>query len=188
MTSRSIVLAGALLFFARSAAAQQSTDAVTLKITEESSSYVLTVPVSHLVMKIPKGDLVNKPGPRPGPGDSPRYFKFESQSALIISGWFESADGFKDIESFWRNETAAWKHQGLPKPKDVSFVHLGTWNAVLYDMATPIAKNTHIRAHWVQAGTWIDIHLSLTGDEPVEALRQKLRDVLQSISVTEKAS
>jgi len=149
---------------------------------------MLTVPVSRLVMTIPKGELQVQRGATSGAGNSPRYFYFEDQSTprLIISGWFESADGFTNIDSFWRKETAAWKHQGLPKPRDVSFENVGTWTAVLYDMSAAGATSTNVRAHWVQAGTWIDIHLSLTGQETPSVLRQKLRSVLQSIKVAEK--
>ena len=83
----------------------------------------------------------------------------QSTRHLIVSGWFESADGFTDIDSFWRKEGAAWKKQGLAEPHDVSFEHVGTWNAVFYDMSDHDATSANIRAHWVQAGTWIDIHL-----------------------------
>jgi hypothetical protein len=165
---------------------QQSSDSVTLKITEDATSYVLTVPISRLVMTIPKDGLEVQRGASSGAGNGPRYFSLKDPSGLlIVSGWFESADGFSDIQSFWRNETAPWKKKGLPQPRDVSFEHIGTWNAVLYDMTVLDATSANIRAHWVQSGTWIDVHLSLTGRQV--GLREKLRGVLQSIKVTERA-
>ena len=178
-----------LILLSTAASGQQPSDSVTLKITQDAESYVLTVPVSRLVMTIPQGELQVQRGAISGAGNSPRYFYLEDQSGpLIVSGWFESADGFSDIQSFWRKETAAWKRKGLPKPRDVSFEHLGTWDAILYDIQAPDTTNTHIRAHWVQSGTWIDIHLSLTGPARQTGLREKLRGVLQSIRVTERAS
>ena len=29
-------------------------------------------------------------------------------------------------------------------------------------MPAPVGNSTHIRAHWVQAGMWIDVQLSVT--------------------------
>jgi hypothetical protein len=170
-----LVPVSALILLSTAASGQQSSDSVTLKITQEAANYVLTVPVSRLVMTIPKGALQVQRGAASGAASSPRYFLLEDQSGpLVISGWFESADGFSDIKSFWRKETAAWKRQGLPKPRDVTFEHIGTWNAILYDLPLPDATNTHIRAHWVQSGTWIDIHLSLTGPARQAGLRETL--------------
>jgi hypothetical protein len=177
-----------MLELAQAASGQQPPESVTLKISQDPTSYTLTVPVSRLVMTIPRGDLQLQRGAPGGASGSPRYFLFEDKSdpVLIISGWFESADGFKDIESFWRKETAAWKKQGLPKPRDVSFEHMGTWDAVLYDMPGGDMVNSNIRAHWVQSGSWIDIHISLTARGSATPLRPRLRDILQSITVAEK--
>jgi len=180
--------ASAVLLLSTASIAQQTPDSVALKITQDAESYVLTVPISHLVMTIPKGGLEVQRGATSGGGNSPRYFYLEDKSGpLIISGWFESADGFSDIQSFWRKETVGWKRQGIPKPRDVSFEHIGTWNAVLYDLPGPGATQANIRAHWVQSGTWIDVHLSLTGDTRQTGLRERLRGMLQSMKVTERA-
>jgi len=67
-----------------------------------------------------------------------------------------------------------------------AYRHIGACNAALYDMHGSDVTNTNIRVHWVQSGTWIDIHLSLTGHEPLAMQRQKLREELQSIKVAEK--
>ena len=184
---RGLVLTSLAVVFGHALPAQESDKAVTLTVTEDSGRYVLTVPVSRLVMAIPKGSLRIAAAASGGALASPRYFSFEDDSLpLSISGWFESADGFSDIQAFWRQETAAWKQHHAPEPRNVSFVKVGHWDAVVYDLRIPIAKDTEIRAHWVAAGTWIDIHLSLAGDEPEPELRRKLRAVLESIRVTEK--
>ena len=41
----------------------------------------------------------------------------------------------------------------------------------------------HLRAEHAAAGTWIDLHLSLTSDDDVDALRARLLDFLKQISV-----
>ena len=65
----------------------------------------------------------------------------------------------------------------------MSFAKISDWEAVLYDMALPFGSNSHIRAQWVQAGTWIDLHLSITSDLTIAENRTKLKRVLKSISV-----
>jgi len=169
------------------AAAQAARKADSLEITEEEGNYVLTVPVSRLVMSIPKGGLERGRSTSGGATDSPRYFYFEDKAShLIASGWFEPDSEFPGIERVWKDETAAWKRKKLPEPQDVSFERSGSWNAIVYDMATPAGGNSHLRAHRLQAGTWIEIHLSLTGDASREERRGKLREFLSVVQVSEK--
>ena len=187
--TRTSIFAAVVVLFCKVGTCQESSKATTLEIVESAGNYVLTVPVSRLVMTIPKGGLAMRVNRAGGSAGSPRYFYFEDKdSALLISGWFESEEGFPGIQQFWANETAAWKRGGLPEARDVTFVHLGDWNAVLYEIDSPIGRNSHIRAHWVQAGTWIDIHLSLTADLPQKEIREKLQNSLKTISVTERPS
>ena len=187
LTWRSVFVCTAALWASR-LSGQTSEKDVTLIVTEKPAAYALGVPVSRLAMTIPKETLRIDRSANEGAATSPRYFSFASQSPLLlITGWFESADGFSSMQSFWSAETAAWKLRGLPTPQNVSFVAIGHWNAVLYDLGLPAGRNTNIRAHWVQAGTWIDIHLSLTADLSSDALRTSLRRTLESIVVTEKA-
>ncbi len=187
--TRASIFAAVVLLFCKVGTCQESSKATTLEIVESAGNYVLTVPVSRLVMTIPKGGPALKVNRTGGSSDSPRYFYFEDKdSALFISGWFESDEGFRGIKQFWANETAAWKRGGLPEARDVTFVQLGDWNAILYEIDSPIGKNSHIRAHWVQAGTWIDIHLSLTADLPQKEIREKLQTILKTISVAERPS
>lgn len=187
------VCAAVVILFCGVAIAQQAPapapapKEVTLEITEADGNYILTVPVSALVMAIPKGGLESNTNPAGGAADSPRFFYFEDKSnRLLISGWFESDEGFPGIKEFWARETAAYKRGGLPEPRDVTFVQLGNWNAILYDEDIRVGKNSHIRAHWVQVGTWIDVHLSLTADLSQKEIREKLQATLKTIRVTEK--
>jgi hypothetical protein len=149
-----------------------------LAIKETDDSFRLSVPVSRLVMTIPRGDLkvVHESGS--GGTAGPRYFHLEdaSHGIIIISGWFEPADSYGGIKKFWKGETDSWKKNHLPDPKDTSIVKIDKWDA---------GSNTHIRAEWVDLGTWIDVHISVTTPEPIGVARAKAMSVLKNIRITE---
>ncbi len=156
-------------------------------VLPKAGEYELGVPVSRLVMTIPKDGLVRASHTGGGAAASRRYFYFEDKSRnLIVSGWFEPEQGFRGIKDFWESETTAWKRKGLPEAQDVSSSDIGKWKAIIYDIHIPSGNNSHIRAHWVQAGTWIDIHLSMTADRSLTEIRATLREILNSIRVDEK--
>jgi hypothetical protein len=162
-----------------------SPDSDTLQVIAKSDAYELSVPVSHLVMTIPKKNLSPQRNPSGGSANRPTYFYFsDEKKALIISGWFESADGFKGMERFWKSETQSWGQ----KPSNVSFEQIGNWNVVIYDMEIPLPKasNSHIRAELVQSGTWIDLHLSLTAEQSTKDSRAELVKTLKTILVVER--
>jgi hypothetical protein len=163
-------------------AAQPRADALQVQDLEES--YELSVPVSRLVMNIPKSGLPRARRPA-SPNSHPRYFYFVD-GLLNVSGWFEPASGFTGIKPFWARETEAWRKRGLPAPVDTAFAKIGQWEAVIYDIASPGGTNSHVRAHWVQAGTWIDIHLSVTSDRSSRETRQRLTELLEAIQVRER--
>ena len=183
-----IVVSLIALFSADVSHAQDPKAAATLQISQTAESYVLSVPVSQIVMTIPKSGLTPKKVEVGGATAHPRYFYFEDKSGLVISGWFEPDRGFKGVEKFWENETRAWKQKGISDPKDVSFLKIDKWDATIYEMALPSPKatNSHIRAHWVQAGTWIDMHLSITSELSSAENRAKLTALLKTIRVQVK--
>jgi len=157
-----------------------------LAIQETDDSFRLSVPVSRLVMTIPRGDLKVVHDSGSGPTAGPRYFHLEDAShGIIISGWFEPADSYGGIKKFWKGETDSWKKNHLPDPNDTSIVKIDKWDAVLYDMKIPDGSNTHIRSEWVDLGTWIDVHISVTTAELIDAARAKAMSVLKSIRITE---
>jgi len=157
-----------------------------IQITQTNTNYVLTAPVSRLVMQIPKGTLLPSDRETGGATNSPRYFSFRDRDLpLIVSGWFEPAQGFAGIQKFWANEVAGWNKQ-LPPPQNVAFAKNGSWEVVAYDLPVPNLTNAHLRAHWVQAGTWIDLHLSLTNRQPAGDARALLVALLGIVSVSEK--
>ncbi|MEO8358416.1 MAG: hypothetical protein ABI672_00175 [Vicinamibacteria bacterium] len=146
-----------------------------LEITHPSSRLSMTIPdPDHGFRKTSSG------------GDGPRYFRFEDTStATIVSGWFEPAPGFSNIQKFWKDETAEAKRNGLPAAVNVEFMDAGAWKIVAYDLPLPLGVASHLRAHWVEAGTWIDIHLSNSG-MPAAQGRTALRARLSGFKVAPK--
>jgi len=158
-----------------------------LTISERTDVYELTVPVSRLVMNIPKEGLKQKAASRADATASKRYFYLEDTTAhVVLSGWFEPQDGFPGMVKFWENETAAWSREKLPKPTDVTFKNIGAWDAVVYQMPPAGGSGSHIRAHWLQAGTWIDLHLSAHGEGSADEKTARLAALLDRIRVSEK--
>lgn len=169
-----VIVAGSVLHGARP---YQDT---TLAIGESGPNYVLTVPVSQLILTMPKRGLVADKA-----SGNPTYFKFNNKAEhLIVSGWFSPASGFRGIKQFWAAESANWKQRtGFPDPNNVTFEEMGAWNLVFYDVEFQGMTSANVRAHWVEAGTWIDVHLSKTSDRAA-GLRTDLRNVLTTITVT----
>jgi hypothetical protein len=157
-----------------------------IQITQTSTHYALTVPASRLVMQFPKGTFSPADRDTGGATSSPRYFSFKDRDLpFIVSGWFEPAKGFAGIQDFWAKETAQWNKQ-LPPPQNVAISKNGGWEVVAYEIPVPNLTNSHVRAHWVQAGTWIDLHLSLTNRQPASQARALLVAFLGVVNVNEK--
>lgn len=161
-------------------------ESAALRIDVQEDLYSVTVPGSELVLLIPKDGLMKNTNDEHS-SDNGRYFQFESKLLpMVVSGWFEPEARFRGLEQFWKAEVSAWKRKGLPDPQDVEFLKLGNWNSIAYDMPFPKGTNSHLRAHWVQAGTWIDFHLSITSELSSSSSREKLKEFLNSIQVTSK--
>ncbi len=161
---------------------------ITLQVTDTVDGYVLSVPVSRLVMTIPKGHLVQVRETASGLNESPRYFFLEDKGrALIVSGWFESSEGYSDFNKYWKEEKDSWRSQKLPTPVNEKFFKSGGWEGVFYDIAASSGANSHIRAHWVQAGTWIDLHISLTSKSANSRSREQLLEFLKTIQVKQRS-
>ena len=114
---RPLILGSVVFLFCCVAFCQESPGGANIEITQVAGNYVVTVPVSRLVMTIPKGNLsrVSAEGV-----ESSRYFLFEDEALhLIMTGWFESDEGFPGIKRFWADETAAWKEKKFPEAQNV---------------------------------------------------------------------
>jgi hypothetical protein len=163
----------------------QAPTSMTLVVNELDGNYKLSVPVSRLVMTLPRATLSQVTETAGGATQSPRYFHFsDSTRGLALSGWFEGGNSFPGFDSFWKQQTDAWHAQGLPEPQNVARASIGGWDLVTYDIALPAVNDAHIRAEWVQDGTWIDLHISAAGKEPIESLRNTVMNALKDIKVT----
>ncbi len=159
----------------------------TLRIDESDRGYRLSVPVSRLVLTIPRGGLTRASDRAGGAANSPRYFHFtDEKRQLQVSGWFEHAQKFAGVKNFWAEETAQWRRNNLPEPRDVSFTKIGGWDAIAYEVPAGAGTSSHIRGHWVQSETWIDLHLSITSDRPASESRTALVAFLETLDVSQK--
>ncbi len=166
--------------------AQDSAGAARLTVTESRGNYVVTIPASQLMLTIPKAGFMPSRSPAGAAAAQSNYFSLGDDDRVIYaSGWFSPADGFSRITEFWAAETASMKRTGLPEPRNVVFEELGSWNAVFYDIEVPGAVSANVRAHWVEAGTWIDLHLSRTAERS-SGLRADLKALLKGMTVSVK--
>jgi hypothetical protein len=184
----SIALAVLLSACAGTPSAPPDRSQESIAITTQGDNYVLTVPISRLTMTLPAGGFVRRESNIGGGTANPRYFYFEDRAAgVILSGWFEPDRLYEGAKAQWAKDTDAWKKRDLPEPRNVAFTKVGNWEVINYDIAIPRGTNTHIRAHLVQAGTWIDLHVSITSSGTSAENRAKLAALLRSISVRQKA-
>jgi hypothetical protein len=166
-----------------------SSDGAGIQITETDRAYQLTVPVSRLILTIPKGEFTHTEQDQGGTAGGPRYFNFRHKSLnLTIDGWFEPLENFPGLKKVWAENMKVLSRTGQMAPKGVSFEKVGRWRAILYDVPDPAVPlvNSQISAHWLQAGTWIELHLSLTTDSMGKDPRTKLVELLKTIQVKEK--
>jgi hypothetical protein len=163
-----------------------------IQITQSSKTFQLSVPVSQLTMRVPRGTWFRKDKSALGGGTSnPRYFYFEDEKeeSLILSGWFEPDRLYSgSAAKQWERDLPGIKKSNVPAPVNIAFERIGGWDTVMYDHVVGNAVSSHLRAHWVQAGTWIELHLSATTYRPSAENRKKLRSVLRGISIAEKGS
>ncbi len=161
-----------------------------IQIASQGADYEISLPASKLRLVVPKGALVQRSTAAGATQSKPRYFFLEDRANnRVVSGWMEPAQRYKGIHAFWENESKDWtKGTGLPEPQNVTFEAFGKWEAVVYEIPTPIpnATSTNLRAHWVEAGTWIDLHISTTSSRPARDARDDLAGFLKSIQVKQK--
>jgi hypothetical protein len=158
-----------------------------LSVSVVGDNYVLAVPVSRVELLVPKGNLVQIPARVGGSTESPRYFQLGDLSqGLIISGWFESSSGYSGMDRYWEQQLAAWKNRNLPTPSDVSMQKIGNWDAVFYELPVLTGSSSHVRAHLVQSGTWIDVHVSVSAESSTVSNRTRVEGFLRSLVVRER--
>ena len=165
-------------------AAGQDAASQRLAIAEKNGAYELSVPVSRLVMTVPKGQLVaTQPAASSG---NPRYFSFDDKkAALVLSGWFEPEQEFKGLDAFWAGEQRGLTQNGI-RIENIVKDKIQNWQVVLYEIRLPGGRSSNMRAEFVQAGTWIDLHLSITSNRSEAENQAALRKVLETIRVVER--
>ncbi len=190
MAKNRVRLLGVVLLLTLSGCAELPKTQI-LQIQESRDTFMLTVPDSRLILTVPRRGFVQRNVRAGGATNSPRYFRFENSTEsahLSISGWFEDAERFPGVKSQWEEHVAMFEEAGIPEPLNVTFRRVGNWEAVVWDsQATAISANSHVRAHWVQAGTWIDIHLSVTGYYSSAECRRVLETLLRTLAVKERS-
>ncbi|MEY2409061.1 MAG: hypothetical protein QOF48_1731 [Verrucomicrobiota bacterium] len=156
-----------------------------VRVREAADGFEVSVAISRLVLTIPREGLTRATNNMGGATSSPRYFYFTGgTNGFVVSGWFEAETGSFGIQDFWEKESHALSRPGLPSPANVTFDKINKWDAVLYETPIPGGSNPHIRAHWREAGTWIDIHLSLATEKPSAESRKVLMKRFKEIKVT----
>lgn len=164
------------------AKAPRSARADAIEITKRAGAFELTFAPSQLTLVVPSEGL--SAVDESSSGNGPSYFHLEGrESGMVLSGWFEPAHRFTDVKTFWQGETEGWKRGGLPEPVYVEFAEIGGWRTVIYDIPIPRGHNSHIRAHWLEAGTWIDLHLSATVEGTRSEARYRLQSLLERVRV-----
>src|SRR5262249_61189610 len=105
--------------------------------------------------------------PDDGAPASTNYFKLTRRDPqLILSGWLEPASSYKGLKEFWQSESRSPAYAGALAPNRVEMLKTGPWEVVAFDVSVPGGADAHLRAERVQAGTWIDLHLSTTSARP----------------------
>jgi len=159
----------------------------TLEVTAREGTFELSVPVSRLTLAFPRGDLATVEPPRTGATASPRYFQFfDRKHGLVVSGWFESASSWDGFEKFWQGELLAMKKIGLQIRQAPEVIVAEPWQAVAYDVDLPKGTSVNVRAELVRAGTWVDVHISITSDESPVAAREHAVTFLKSVLIKER--
>ncbi len=158
-----------------------------LRVQHLDDFYELNVPPSRVTLKIPSAGLAPQRANVGGGTASPRYFHFTgSNTGLVASGWFESASRYSNLISFWKGEADGLKRGGQAEPAHVRYGKVGDWETIDYDTAEAGITQSHIRAELTRAGTWIDLHGSLTRDRPAEELHAELKTFLESLVIENK--
>ena len=184
---RSTIYIAALLFASGDAALASDGAVAPLVVTTEGDSIVLTVPVSKVKVVVPRGNLTRDEGPGSGATTSPRYFKFsDADKGVVISGWFESEASWPGWKKFLAGEFSGLLKSEYPPSSVPDSFTTGPWNGFSYDVDLKSGKSAHLRAEAIKAGTWVDLHISVTINGPTTDARTQALALLNSVKVKKK--
>jgi hypothetical protein len=168
-------------------ASNQATSADSIVIQEQLDHYQFSVPKSALLMSLPKQDLIIHSNNKGGATANPRYFYLQNASgSTIFSGWFEPEEKYQALSTSFKQEMAGLKKSGFGDPQGVESTELGQWQVIVYHFSIPSGSSVHLRASYLAAGTWIDLHISISSAQPLLQSKADLLDMLRSISIVEK--
>lgn len=133
-------------------------------VVEQGARFDITVPPSHVVLQVPRGDLSNMPPSGKGAAGSPRYFLLQGTQGLSMSGWIEPARMYKPLADLMPADFARLTAMGFGNALRVQTQRINEFDVVAYDFdLTADATQANVRASWHDQDTWIDLHLSRTG-------------------------
>lgn len=147
--------------------------------------YTFSVPQSRVLVKVSDPSLL----PDATASAKPNYFKLTRQEPpLIVSGWLEPAQQYKGLNAFWEGESRSPPYAGAHAPTRVEMLREGAWEVVAFDVPVPGAVQSNLRAERIEAGTWIDLHLSTIASAatPSTKLRAGLLAALRNVQVLPK--
>jgi hypothetical protein len=149
-----------------------------------SGPFTFTVPQSQVIIKVTDPAFRDEGAPRP----KPNYFYLTRRDPqLILSGWLEPASRYKGLKEFWQSESRSPAYAGALAPTRVEMLRSGPWEVVAFDVPLPDGViQANLRAERIQAGTWIDLHLSTVSARPPAALRAELLAALRRVEVVDK--
>ena len=181
---RWISLATMLVTVIGSASASASGPEDSIAIAEHEQFIDITVPLSKLTIRLPKGDSKQDlPPARSGATENPRYFAFADEARGVkLSGWFEPASRFEGVKD---SPPAVVNGQTLTH-QNVVFKKLGSCDVVSYEVSLGAFRNAQLNAHLVQAGTWVELHLSTSPKASLAEQHALLDQVVQAIQISEK--
>lgn len=184
---RTALFVVALLCTSFGTASAASPGDTALIVVTEGDTLVLTVPVSKVHLSIPRGNLTRYEEPGSGATASPRYFQFRDDAkGLVISGWFESESSWQSWKKFLAGEFAGLIKSEYPPSKDPESVTAGPWHGFSYDVDLKSAKSANLRVELFKAGTWIDLHISVTSVGSITDARSQAMAFLKKVEVKKK--
>ena len=160
-------------------------DSIHVTLSKNEEFYGIYVPVGKLLMMLDRGKGPLKFTQVKSDNKNKRYFYFETENATaILSGWFEPSRSYKDVRSFWASESASYKGKPGLEPKDVVITKTSNWDVISYTTSLESISRAHVRAHWVQEDTWIDIHISVLVSGSVADAAKQAGAILTSIDIS----
>jgi len=164
-----------------------SESATALVAVDTGDTWVLTVPVSKVNVSFPRGNLARYEQSAGGATESPRYFQLrDAARGLVISGWLESEASWEGWKKFFAGEFAGLLKSQYPPSKAPDQLEVGPWQGFSYEVDLTSERSAHLRVERRESGTWLDLHISVTGDGPVEELHARAIAFLKTIEMKRK--